>query len=287
MPCANAVVLDLRQIVSPKTPPAWRAERDYLRDSNHRMRSELEAAARIQRSLLPDRSPLMKGVRFAWDVEPSAELAGDSLNVFPLDDDHLAIYILDVSGHGLPAAMLSFTVHKFLSPPAILAGGGEAGGSRAIQSPAAVLRELNALFPMDPRLHLYFTLIYGILDVRVREFRFASAGHCPPIMLVPGGAPVEIQANGFPIGVKADADHDEHVLALDPGARFLLYTDGITDAEDEAQEPFGTERLMHALVATARRPLVESVSFILDAARDFSAGGRIADDASLLLVEID
>ncbi len=288
---AGAVALNSQQCVPLATATAWREERTRLRAANHRMRSELEAAARIQRSLLPNQSPLLKGVRLAWHVEPSTELAGDSLNLFPLDDGRLAFYILDVSGHGLPAAMLGFSVHKFLSPPgspaSIVAARDGSGGPGDALAPAAVLRELNTLFPMDPELHLYFTLLYGILDVRARELRFASAGHCPPIILRPDETPAEIAANGFPIGVRRDIDHDEHRLDLDPGTRLLLYTDGITDAMNEEEETFGTERLLAAVEETARRPLAASVASILDAARRFSAGRPLIDDASLLLLEVD
>ena len=92
-----------------------RAEEE-LRRVNKRMKAELDAAAEIQRSLLPSQSPLSGRVKVAWEVRPCEELHGDTLNVFRLDHNHLGLYILDVSGHGAAAAMLSVALHRILTP---------------------------------------------------------------------------------------------------------------------------------------------------------------------------
>ena len=140
-----------------------RAERE-LRRANERMKADLEAAAQIQKSLLPNLSPVMEGVRFAWEVKPCEELAGDILNIFRLDEHHLGFYILDVSGHGVPAAMLSVTLHEVLSPfpspTSLLTRLKDEGAGFQIVSPAEVCQQLNGLSPMNPMTRQYFTLLY-------------------------------------------------------------------------------------------------------------------------------
>ena len=269
-----------------ETLVAARRKTKALQSTHDRMRAELEAAGNLQRALLPDQSPLMKGARFAWQVEPSTELAGDSLGVLRLDEDHLALFTIDVSGHGLPAAMLAVTVHKFLgpssSPASILFRTAD-----VFLAPAEVLRRLNALFPMDPGLRQYFTMIYGILDLKEKSFHFASAGHSPPIVLGSDGVPEEIAANGLPIGFLPESEYDEQTLHLEPGSRVLFYSDGLTDAADEDHRPFGSARLMQAFARAGRRPVQDAVTSVLEEVRRWSAPGDVPDDRSLLIVELD
>ncbi len=155
---------------------------EKLGKANERMKADLEAAAQIQRSLLPNRPLSEEGVQFAWEFQPCDELAGDILNIFQLDQDHWGFYILDVSGHGVAAALLSVTLHRVLSPvptpTSLLTRAKDGGSTHEILSPAEVCRRLNGLFPMDPVTRQYFTLVYGVLYLKAREVRYVSAGHC-------------------------------------------------------------------------------------------------------------
>ncbi len=262
-----------------------RAERsDRLRVANARMQADLDAAARIQRSLLPRQSPLMHGVRVAWEVLPCTELAGDILDVFALDEDHLALYVVDVSGHGVAAAMLSHTVHRLLSSPASIITrrrGGE------IVGPAEVCRQLNELLPMDPETRQYATLLYGVIDLRARTFRFASAGHCPPVLTSIGGPAVEIPARGFPIGAFPDSQYEEHVVHVPPRARLHLYSDGLVELG--AREGVFVEPawLLQVIEESGSRSVEASVPFILERARGVNPSATFSDDVSLLVLEIE
>jgi sigma-B regulation protein RsbU (phosphoserine phosphatase) len=253
-----------------------------------RMKRDLEAAARIQRSLLPAASPLVDGVRVAWDLIPCEELAGDSLNLLRLDEHHLGVYILDVSGHGLEAALLAVTLHKVLD--AMAAGPSlfsRRNGARCpIVCPAELCAELNRIFPMDVENPQYFTLLYGVFDTRNSVFRYAAAGHHPPIYVPPYGAPEEIPAYGLPIGVVEDVQYEEQVIAMEPGGRLYFYSDGLIDAECFYEGPFGKSRLLRAIEDTRTHSLNHSVGHIIERVRDWSSTARLEDDASLLALEV-
>ncbi len=148
---------------------------------NQRMTRDLEAAAKIQQSLLPSSLPSLPTVQFAWRYIPCDELAGDFLNVFPLDNEHLAVLVVDVSGHGVPSSLLSVTIGRVLTPQAsassVLLRPDPSGECVRIVPPAEVALELNKRFPMEQQGSLYFTMIYGILNLQTNQFRYVSAGH--------------------------------------------------------------------------------------------------------------
>ncbi len=266
-----------------------RAEAE-LRKANERMKADLEAAAQIQKSLFPSVSPVVEGVRFAWEVKPCEELAGDILNIFRLDEHNLGFYILDVSGHGVPAAMLSVALHKvllpFASPTSLLTRHKDEGSGFQIVSPAEVCQQLNVLFPMNPATAQYFTLLYGVFDLKTREFRSVSAGHCAPIYLSPGRKPFAIEIHGFPIGLFKEASYEEQVMKTEPCSRLYLYSDGLTEAVNLQGEGFGEDRLLRTIEESRSRPLQESPCYILDRVQEWSSSTRLEDDVSLLALEL-
>jgi PAS domain S-box-containing protein len=147
--------------------------------ASERLGRDLTAAAKVQRALLPTSLPEVPGVHFAWTFKPCDELAGDSLNIVRLDDRHVGLYLLDVSGHGVAAALLSVTVNHILSkmPDLSLSLGKETDGSssRHPVPPSKVAEELNKRFRWDPGTAQYFTLLYGVLNVETGEFRYVAA----------------------------------------------------------------------------------------------------------------
>ena len=158
-----------------------------LRDAHRRIRRDLDSAAIVQRALLPKILPSVDGIHFAWAFEPCETLAGDSFNVFMVDDDHVALYLLDVSGHGVTAALQAVALTRVLAsrpwPSSAL---------RQILSPAEVAGELNREFPIDPETWQYFTFLCATLDVRSSELRFTSAGHPGPIYVPCNGGPATV-----------------------------------------------------------------------------------------------
>ena len=269
---------------------ALRETMALMEKTNTRMRQDLEAAARVQHALLPDALPQIPGASFAWVYRPCAELGGDSLNVFPLDDRHIGMYVLDVSGHGVPASLLSVTLSRVLIPrndPACLfvRSDGSTGVS-ALRSPAEVASRLNQMFPMTEETRQYFTMIYGILDTQDRTFRYVCAGHPPPIVSMEGQAPRPGEARSLAIGFFEDAQYEECLVELKPRSRIFLYSDGLLEAMSTDRQIFGETRLRSSIEAAQDWALQEGVDSILSHVLTWTKSAQAHDDLSLLAVEV-
>ncbi len=258
-----------------------------LESANRRMRADLETAAKVQQSLLPSAAPATPGVSCCWSYAPCDELGGDILNAFALDQRHLGLYVLDVSGHGVPAALLSVTLSWLLSPTgqsSLVHRRREGGDGIEIAPPAAVCRELSRRFQMRPT-EQYFTVLYGVLDVAERRLRYCSAGHPGPLLAPRAGEMQDLSAASFPIGWMPDFAYPERTLELSPGDRVYMYSDGVGEAKNGQRVMFGRERMFESLRASGGGPLEQSVAGLMEAARAW-CGGKFDDDVSLLAIEL-
>ena len=259
-----------------------------LAEVNGRMSRELKAAARIQETFLPRKVPRIAGTHFAWDYQPCDELAGDGLNIISLGDGKLGIYLLDVSGHGVAAALLSVTLGRLLSPPtepfSILIRDGNHRAQFDITPPAEVAARLNHLFPFDSPTEQFATMVYGILDVANGEFRYVSAGHPGPVHLPRGALPVILESRGSPIGL-ADEPYEERSVRLAAGDRLYLYSDGIPEATSPAGKQFGDARVLEAISRGRSGSLHESMTGLIAEIGQWHASGRPKDDISILALE--
>ena len=217
-----------------------------LSQANHRMKSDLEAAARIQQSLLPTTPPGNASLDCAWVFWPCDELAGDIFNVFQLDDEHLGFYLLDVAGHGVQAALLSVTLSRILSPAAgrssVLFSQRHDGAD--LKTPSEIVLELNRRFQMCDEHSQFFTLFFGCLQLETLELQYVSAGHPPPVLLADGNSPRLLDARGLPVGVKEDPEYRDEILKLNPGDKLFVVSDGILEAKDSQNKMFGCDGLM-------------------------------------------
>ena len=256
--------------------------------ANDRMSRDLKAAAKIQETFLPREVPDVSGAHFAWIYQPCDELAGDGLNIVPLGDGKVGLYILDVSGHGVASALLSVTLCRLLSSPSdpasILIGDG-AVTDQFVTPPAVVAARLNRLFPFDPSTEQFATMLYGILSVATGEFRYASAGHPGPVHLPAGQEPVILQSQGFPIGLADDA-HEERSVHLSAGDRLYLYSDGVPEAVGPEGKQFGDARLLETISQCRSEPLRQSVVTLLGEIGRWHGSKRFQDDISILAVEM-
>lgn len=261
-----------------------------LQAANKRMKRDLEAAARIQQALLPSTLPDCDRVQYAWRFQPCEELAGDIFGVVPLDDRYVALYLLDVSGHGVAAALLSVTVRHVLSPTltsSSILRQAVPGTSHFIPTPPAeVARELNSRFPTDSATGQYFTLLYGVLDLQSFEFRYVCAGHPGPVHLPSTAEPIREKVSGFPIGLVEDATYDERVLQLRPRDRLYFYSDGIVEATNPSGESFGIARMLNSVASTRLSSLDESLERLTEDVTTWAGKRQMADDVSLLAVEV-
>lgn len=268
---------------------ALRLANDSLKESRARMKNDLEAAARLQRSLLPSALPEFGRIEVRWTFRPCDELAGDFINVIPLDDDHVAIYVVDVMGHGVAASLLSVAIARSLtsrvSSSSILVRKDKSIGHRIV-APGEVAKELNRRFPMEEQNGLSFTMLYGVLNLRTLVYRYISAGHDPVIVIRESGRSYVPEASGLTIGWVDDAKFTEQEVQLSPGDRFYLYSDGIPEAMDGELQQFTRERAVEHLAAGHQQTLEKTVEGLAGCVEAWCGPQGPLDDVSLLGVEI-
>ena len=261
----------------------------HTQEANDRMRRDLEAAARVQQSLLPDAVPNIPGVTLGWIYRPCAELGGDSLNVFPLSNHELGLYVLDVTGHGVPASLLSVTLSRVLIPRSDLSclftKEDKVTSKKSLVSPAEVATRLNHMFPMSKGDNQYFTLLYGIFNTKEKTFRYVCAGHPAPILIRKGQEVTLGEARSLPIGLFDDEQYEECMLQLAIGSRLYLYSDGVLEAMNSNREIFGETRLKSVIESHQAMSLQASVETIGATVSDWTTVGQVHDDLSILALE--
>lgn len=261
----------------------------HLEDANKKMRRDLTAAAEIQRALLPERFFNQEGVSVAWLLQACDELAGDTLNVIRLDEDHIGFYVLDVSGHGVQASLLSVTLHHWLSADpdrGILRYNRPTARSETrIVPPHIVAQELNEQFPMNPETNQYFTMLYGILTLSSGELRYVTAGHPPLIHMPRQGAAYQPTSISSPIGFFPKTSYETESLTLKRGDRLFLFSDGLIETWNEAEELFGSERLLSAVEASRREVIESSIKSIAKEAQHWHQSSHLQDDLTLMGLE--
>lgn len=251
------------------------------------IRRDLEAAARMQRSLLPP-STEIRGVRFESLFSPASMVAGDIFNFFPLSENQIGFYQLDVSGHGIPAAMLSVTLSKVLSTGPI----GNSLLKRALNHapwheivpPNEALSELNRRFQDNG--DMYFTMVYGVVGERGRRcLRLAQAGHPHPIYLAKGARPVALGNGGFPVGVMAQMDYELCERDLGGKDRLFLSSDGVLECVNPDGEQFGSQRLMDYVERNQNQDLRKLLDGLLGTLKQWVVSEEFEDDVSVMALE--
>ncbi|MFM9964613.1 MAG: PP2C family protein-serine/threonine phosphatase [Planctomycetaceae bacterium] len=259
-----------------------------LAEANAKMKRNLAAAANIQQALLPQRLIDIPDVAFAWHFSPCDELAGDMLNVLPLGPNHVGVYMLDVSGHGVQAALLAVSVCRSLSchqdESSVLWHRRNDSDEYELQSPVVAVRQLNSRMHAQSLSEQFFTLFYGILNRHTGEFRYTSAGHPPPVHVTQFGHTALLPGDGLPVGI-AEFDYDEQQLQLEPGDRLVFYSDGVTESMNLSDELFGAERLFSVLRDSAQQPLNSALSEVMSQVAAWRGEAPIQDDLSLLALE--
>jgi sigma-B regulation protein RsbU (phosphoserine phosphatase) len=174
-----------------------------LLDKQKRLNADLAAAAEIQKSLLPRKINSAENMEVAWKFMPCEHMGGDIFNMFRLDDDHWALYMLDVSGHGVQAAMITVSVSQFLQPNSghlVKHRVGQSSTTVRIRTPAEVLTALDAEFPFE-RFNNFFTITYMIINSKTGDLSYSNAGHPHSIVLRTDGNLELLQKGGPAIGM--------------------------------------------------------------------------------------
>ncbi|MCZ7838604.1 SpoIIE family protein phosphatase [Leclercia adecarboxylata] len=260
-----------------------------LSEALRQIEQDLEVAARIQQSVLPAHQQRYRDYFSDWLFLPSAWVSGDIFNVFPLDN-HLGFYCVDVSGHGVGAAMMSLAVaRQFLHGRAVerflFTDDDE------VASPAEVVRILNGRFCSDEvEIVSYFTMIYGVIDLDTGEGKLCQAGHPTPFIVSPDGEVRAVGSGGAPVGLMPDLSWTDVDFTLAAGERLCLFSDGITECENLAGEQFGPQRLQEALRHGAALGLNDLLAQFARHLIHWRSGENqeqptMADDVSLLVIE--
>jgi sigma-B regulation protein RsbU (phosphoserine phosphatase) len=252
---------------------------------NEQMTRDLEAAAKVQRSLLPPDGISFPAADISWRYVPCAGLAGDFLNVFQLDTDHIGLFVVDVSGHGVASSLLAVTVGRFLTPKlsdtSVLVKPGP-DGSPVIVPPVDVATQLNRLFQSEDFSELYFTFVYCVINIRTGGVRYTCSGH-PPMLLLPASGEAAYQPlHSLPIGFFPEAEYEEQSLQLSVGDRLYLYSDGVTEAMDEHLNQYGDDALAEIITLHRARPLDAGVGELLESIDTWCQPKGPLDDVSIL-----
>jgi PAS domain S-box-containing protein len=244
-----------------------------LHESQQQLASELREAANYVQSLLP---PCGQGeIDADWRFIPSDALGGDAFGHHWIDPDHLAIYLLDVVGHGVRAALVSVAVINQLRT-------GSLAGTDFLD-PKQVLTALNEAFQMDEQDGMYFTLWYGIYDKAQRHLYYASAGHPPALLFAKDGTPPrQLHTRGLMIGAFPGAQYEAAECTVDPGSQLYVFSDGVYEIE----QADGKTATLADLIATLARG--SDLDQVVAAARALQRPGvtGFADDFSLLRLKL-
>lgn len=251
-----------------------------LQQKQRQIELDLKAAAGIQRSLLPEHGSDANDVAIAWHFEPSRQVGGDIFNIQYTQKDAITLYMLDVCGHGVAAALIAVSVSQFLQ-----SGRGLRDAGQHPCSPKAVLDRLEKDFPFE-RFDTYFTLTYMTIDIVRGTLQYSSAGHPPPLLLRAGGDMEILNLHGPAIGLGGNTPFTEEEQKLDPGDMVVLYTDGILDAENGKGEFYGKQRFYEALSRSRGKSVHQVVEEIYRDVRSFSNNKEFDDDLSLLVLEL-
>ena len=257
-----------------------------LRVSREVLAADLASAARYVRSLLPPPGTL-GGIVADWRFIPSADLGGDAFGYHRLDDDHVAICLLDVCGHGIGAALLSVS--------ALNAIRGEALPNTDFRDPAAVLTALNRAFPMERHNDMFFTIWYGVHDRRRRRLRWAGGGH-PPALLVhatpgssssPGGIErIPLDSDNPLLGAIDGLECTAREIDLPPGSSLWVFSDGAFEIP-RTDGSMGSAESFRDLITSQPTPGKAAMDTVVASIKALTGGGDFLDDVSILVVDFD
>jgi sigma-B regulation protein RsbU (phosphoserine phosphatase) len=242
--------------------------------SNAQEQRELREAREIQRRLLPADLTHVPGVEIAMNWRPAHELGGDYFDVLRFADGSLGLCIADVEGKGLPAALVMSSLQATVRALAC-----------AHTRPAALCERLNAIFCEELPAERSISLFYARLDPRGRTLTYTNAGHLPPVIRRREGSPARLSVGGVVMGRIPHRSYAQAEVRLEPGDVLLLFTDGVTEAMNGAEEEFGEARIAACACASPLAGPAELQRRIL-AEVAAHCGSRFRDDATLAVLEV-
>jgi phosphoserine phosphatase RsbU/P len=264
-PWHNSQLLEKLQVQVERSRDLHRAQR--------RRDDELQEARAMQENLLPKRLPEVVDYEISGLTQPVRFVGGDYYNVVRVSQTETVVCIADVAGKGLPAALLMSSMQAALKPL-----------MWQKLPPRELCRRLNRILCEMTPVGKFITFFYGVLDSKEHRLTYCNAGHNPPMLVRANGAASELNAAGAVLGQFPDWVYEQSDVQLHCGDKLILFTDGLVEAMDENDEPFGEQRL----VATAQQNIGNSAGDLMDCLmNDASAhcGGHFQDDASMVVLK--
>ena len=241
-----------------------------------RLEKELAIAREIQASFLPGSSPVVPGFDIAGSTITHDEVGGDYYDFIPISDTRLGIAIADVSGKGIPAALIMAGFRMSLLA--------EVRNEFAIR---AVMRKVNSLLHESTASGKFVTAFYGVLDHRNRALIFSNAGHNPPILFRREGPIEYLEEGGVALGVLAQTDYEDRPVALRPGDLLLFYTDGISEAESPTGEHFGQQRIERLMKTLLEQNAATIMAALIERVQEWCGTRGQSDDLTLVVLKVN
>jgi sigma-B regulation protein RsbU (phosphoserine phosphatase) len=239
-----------------------------------KLEAELRIARDIQKRLLPQEQPRLAGYEVLGSSRSAREVGGDYFDFLSFDDGPLGIAVGDVSGKGMTAALLMANLQAglraFASDPSQISG---------------VMEKLNIQLLRTTSAEMYATFFYGILDQKSGVFSFSNAGHNPPVLIRADGSTELLEAGGLPLGMMEGFPYEEGRAELAPGDVLVLYTDGVTEAENAGGDQLGDDRFRDVSVSSRAESVEAIQERIHRLVKDFAAGHVQSDDLTLVIVK--
>jgi len=243
---------------------------------HQRFEKELEVAYRIQQQILPSELPKMAGIQTTALAIPCHTVGGDFYDVIRINDDKVALVIADVTGKGIPAALLVSTLqaslHAFIEHT---------------YSPTDLVTKLNRVINENSTPEKFITFFICIYDIPTWTLRYVNAGHNHPFILFEKGGIEPLSKGGFCLGVFTDNRYEEGEIRLNPGDTLILYTDGVTEAMNAKNEMYGEARLYLTMHKMLDKSVKEIERSILSDMKSFTDGAPQADDVTLVLMKVN
>jgi sigma-B regulation protein RsbU (phosphoserine phosphatase) len=238
-----------------------------------RMQEEIHLAARIQSELLPKSPPKVEGYEILGRSIPAQEVGGDYFDFIPIDEQHLALCIGDVSGKGLPASLLMANLQATLRSQTLNAG-----------SPRECLERSNQLLFQSTSPEKFATLFFAVLDTTNHQLNYSNAGHENPYLRSHQNEMKRLKKGGIPLGMLPQFTYEQELIPLENGSVFVAYSDGVTEAMNAQEEMFGEERVAAIVDQFRNAPAAEIIDRLVAAVKHHAAAVPQSDDITVIVV---
>ena len=249
---------------------------------------DLLEAKKLQQSLVRERTREFDTGKLSLMLRSSGHVGGDLVGFFPVGDDKLGLYGIDVSGHGISSALMTARLAGYLSaaaPDQNVALTRQPDGSFAMRAPEKVISELNNLVLNEMETEHYFTLLLAEVDLKTGHVVMSQAGHPHPVVQRQDGRIEQDGLGGFPVGLLAGIEYEQFTIQLSPGDRLFILSDGVTECPDpdgKMLEEEGLTEILHGLRDITGPPLLEAILWQLT---EFAGDADFPDDVSGILFE--